>query len=172
MKFLVVSDNHGDQKVLEKLVHHYQQHVDAMIHCGDSELSYDADLRRQFLIVGGNMEFDQQFPESLTRKIGSETVFVAHGHRLGINYDLTRLQLAAQQAEATLAFYGHSHQLACEMVAGCLFLNPGSISQPRGHWAILGGTYAVVTTTAENIKVQYYTRDLAPVSDLTFDFKR
>jgi phosphoesterase, MJ0936 family len=172
MKFLVVSDNHGDQKILEKLVHHYQNKVEALIHCGDSELSFDADLRRQFLIVGGNMDFDQQFPASLTQKIGAETIFVAHGHRLGINYDLTKMQLAAQQAGATLAFYGHSHQLACEMAAGCLFLNPGSISQPRGHWAILGGTYAIVTTTPEKIAVQYYTRDLTPVSDLQFEFNR
>lgn len=172
MKILVVSDSHGDHKILQKLVHHYQEQVAAFIHCGDSELAYDSALREAFTIVGGNMDFDQAFPQTAVQQVGDETIFVAHGHLLGVNYDLTKMRLAAEQAHATIACYGHTHQLACELVDGRLYLNPGSISQPRGHWASLGGTYAVVTTAGPKLSVQYYDRELAPVTDLHFEFTR
>ena len=32
MKYLVVSDNHGNREVLETLFNHYRQSVDVMIH--------------------------------------------------------------------------------------------------------------------------------------------
>ena len=38
MKILVVSDNHGDRDCLVDLVNHYEGQVDALFHCGDSEL--------------------------------------------------------------------------------------------------------------------------------------
>ena len=38
MKYLVVSDNHGDRQILVDLVNHFQEQVDLFIHCGDSEL--------------------------------------------------------------------------------------------------------------------------------------
>ncbi|MFC6314026.1 YfcE family phosphodiesterase [Lapidilactobacillus achengensis] len=171
-KILVVSDSHGDRGILTKLVQHYQDQVDLMVHCGDSELAAADSLRRQFLIVTGNMDFGGDLPETASAVVGPERIFVAHGHLLGVNYDLLQLQLLAQEHQATLAFYGHTHHLDCQMVAGLLLLNPGSISQPRGPWAKLGGTYALVETTPTTITVQYYDRALQPVPELHFSFTR
>ena len=38
MKYLVVSDNHGDRNILVEIVNRYVGMVDQMFHCGDSEL--------------------------------------------------------------------------------------------------------------------------------------
>ena len=39
MKYLVISDNHGDRDVLVDVINRWRDGVDVMIHCGDSELS-------------------------------------------------------------------------------------------------------------------------------------
>ncbi len=37
MKIVVVSDNHGDREIIQKIVDHYEGKVDGIFHCGDSE---------------------------------------------------------------------------------------------------------------------------------------
>lgn len=172
MKYLVVSDNHGDQTILKTLLAEYQGKVDAFIHCGDSELDYDDPLVSQMTIVTGNMDFDGRFADHQTLTCGPDHILVAHGHLLGVNYDLDRLYQAGVKYQADLIFYGHTHQLACTMNQGCLLLNPGSISQPRGEYAYLRGTYALVTTEAKKIVVDYFNRQLKPVPKLHFEFNR
>lgn len=39
MKALIISDNHGDQQILEQVTQSWQDRVDFMIHCGDSEMA-------------------------------------------------------------------------------------------------------------------------------------
>lgn len=170
MKLVIVSDSHGDEQILQTLVDHYEGQVDALIHCGDSELSWADPLRQHFQIVQGNMDFDQEFSLMVTTTIASKKILVVHGHRYGVNFDLEQLDLLAQEQQADLVFYGHTHQLACEMNHNRLFLNPGSISQPRGRFVSLRGTYAVVEVEANQIKVQYYQRNLQPVPGLMFTF--
>ena len=38
MKYLIVSDNHGDRQILVDLLAEFSGKVDTFIHCGDSEL--------------------------------------------------------------------------------------------------------------------------------------
>ena len=49
MKILVVSDNHGDRDCLVDLVNHYEGQVDALFHCGDSELEPTDELWQKFM---------------------------------------------------------------------------------------------------------------------------
>jgi predicted phosphodiesterase len=57
------------------------------------------------------------------------------------------------------------------MVDGILYLNPGSISQPRGKYSHLK-TYAIVETSEKEIEVAFYTQNHEKLSDLTFTFPR
>lgn len=172
MKLLIVSDSHGDDQILQTLVEHYEGQVDALIHCGDSELSWTDPLRSHFIIVQGNMDFDQDFPLQETTTIADQKILVVHGHRYGVNFGLEQLSLLAQEQAANLVFYGHTHQLACVMDQGRLFLNPGSISQPRGRFVSLRGTYAIVEVADGQIQVQYYQRNLQPVPGLKLTFQQ
>ncbi|WP_416353097.1 YfcE family phosphodiesterase [Agrilactobacillus fermenti] len=172
MEYLVVSDNHGDQDILQKLLAVYGNRVDAFIHCGDSELTFTDELVSKMTIVRGNMDFDDRFPLTMILKNTVDKIFVAHGHRLNVNFGLDQLYLAALKVQANIAFYGHTHQLGCTMSNGVFILNPGSISQPRGEYAALGGTFALVHSDEKKIVADYYDRQLKQVKTLHFEFKK
>ena len=87
-----------------------------------------------------------------------------------INFTWDKLDYFAQEAEADLCLYGHLHRPAAWQVGKTLFINPGSVSQPRGE--INEKLYARVEVTDDVIKVDYFTRnhDLYPL--LSKEFKR
>ncbi|GAJ26004.1 phosphoesterase [Liquorilactobacillus sucicola DSM 21376 = JCM 15457] len=171
-KILVVSDNHGDHKILDKLIAKYDGVVDAMFHCGDSELEPDDKIFEHFAVVTGNCDYDPEFAEYLVQDINGTRVLLTHGHLLGVNLGLARLSLFAQEKQAQIALFGHTHRLGVEYINGCLYLNPGSISFPRGKYSQLGGTYAIIGITPAQFEVSYYNRAFEKVPELQFVFTR
>lgn len=172
MNYLVISDNHGDQAILQTVFDAFSHRVDAIFHCGDSETTRDNRVFDNVIAVEGNNDPRGAFPDDVVQKVGDETVFMTHGDLYGVSMGLTHLSLKAQEVGATLTFFGHTHQLGAEFEAGCLYLNPGSISLPRGQYAPIGGTFAIVTTTPDNIAVTYYDRKLNQLPDLQQKFTR
>lgn len=171
MKLVAVSDTHGDHKILEAILTQ-QPDADAYLYAGDSEFAADDPIFSHYQAVRGNMDFDSAFPLTRTLTVGDVTVFLAHGHRLMVGFSLSMLLEAAQQAGAQVAIFGHTHALGVEMHQGILTLNPGSISQPRGEFAALGGTYAVIESTAARFRVTYYLRSGRPAPGLARTFTR
>lgn len=157
MKFLAVSDTHGDRQILVDLLHQ-QPGLAAYFYAGDAELPASDDVFATYQPVRGNMDFDNGFPLALTRQLGSTTVWLTHGHRYGANLGVDQLLAAGQTAGADVILYGHTHQLFVAKRAGVLIVNPGSISQPRGEFADLGGTYAVISITGPRQTVDFFDR--------------
>lgn len=170
MRWLVISDNHGDRAILTTMKQ--ALHPDVTFHCGDSEMSPSDPWFHGVYAVKGNMDFDPDFPVTCTPVVADTQVLLTHGDHDGVNFDLTQLQLHAQKVGAQAVFFGHTHLLGAEMVAGRLYVNPGSISQPRGQYRDLGGTCALITVEPDQWDVQYYTRDAQPVKDLHVTFAR
>lgn len=172
MQYLFVSDAHGDRDILMTLFAKYHNQVTQIFYNGDSELPANDRVFNDVLTVAGNMDFDASYP--LDNCYQEENIiFQTHGHRYDVNFSLTELLRKAKQVNAQIATFGHTHQLGVEVIDGILCLNPGSISQPRGKYAYLGGTYAIVTVTKQNYRVQYYDRqqNLLPELDFTFTIK-
>lgn len=168
MRFVIVSDNHGDQDIIRQIINYY--HNDAIIiHAGDSELKFSDPLVSQMNLVEGNMDI-AQFNQTILLDENGYRVLVTHGHRYGVNYGLLNLKLLAIEKKAKMVVYRHTHQLSVAREDGILFINPGSISQPRGQYAALGGTYAVVESNDQLVTadIQYYDRELMPVTELHF----
>lgn len=172
MNYLVISDNHGDREILATLFARYRGNIDGIYHCGDSELKADDAVFDNVSVVEGNNDLRGEFPDDVERDTGGEHVLMTHGDLYGVSMGLTHLSLKAQSVNATLVFYGHTHQLAAEMVGDCLYLNPGSISLPRGTYAPVGGTYALVNTTPTSVAVAFYDRQSQLVPGLQFKFTR
>lgn len=170
MKYLVVSDNHGDRDVLVDLAATYRGKVDKLFHCGDSELEANDVLWNDFIVVRGNCDYTSEFPETIVEKIGEDTIFMTHGHLANVRSGLTTLALKAEQVKATIVLFGHTHEIGCEVRANVLYLNPGSISQPRG--AIQLKSYAIIESTTDRFIVQYYGRDHQPFKELHFVFNK
>ncbi|MBM6613330.1 metallophosphoesterase [Desemzia sp. RIT804] len=170
MKILVVSDSHGDRDVLVELKELYQNKMDRMFHCGDSELEATDEIWDSFVTVKGNMDFDEQLKLEQVVEVGNERFFMVHGHYHDVKVTMVPLLNAAKEANAHFAFFGHSHELGVEKKEGILLLNPGSILQPRGRYNIK--TYAIIDIEEKGITVSYYDREHQLIDDLVVHFAR
>ncbi|WP_338750481.1 metallophosphoesterase [Bacillus sp. FJAT-52991] len=153
MKVLIVSDSHGWSEVLQQLKERYERKVDAMIHCGDSELSADDPAVEGYFIVRGNCDTENQFPYDIIEGVEGRRIFVTHGHRYNIKMSLMNLMYKAKEYEADLVFFGHSHLVGAESIDGTVFVNPGSITLPRGRKE---KTYAILEADHETTTVCFY----------------
>lgn len=172
MKILVTSDNHGDADILTTLKQRWASQVDLMVHCGDSELAPTSKAMADFQVVKGNNDYHFHYPDQLTLLAGADQLLVVHGDHDHVNASLTPLLLKAQQMGVKMVCYGHTHQLAVTTDSGILFLNPGSISLPRGKYAYLGGTFAIVDVQPKQWVIDYYTRNSVLIPELHFVFAK
>ncbi len=128
MKILVLSDSHRTIGHMERAV--LAQRPDYLIHLGDHTADADA-LARLFpdiplVSVRGNCDFDPAVPEQRLGEWGGVRILMTHGHRYGVKSGLLRLRLAAQEAQAQIALFGHTHQALCQGGPGLWLFNPGS----------------------------------------------
>lgn len=171
MRYLVVSDSHGDKAILLKLIENFSDQVDTMFHCGDSELPASDEVFAYFSTVTGNCDYEPAFEEERTFSFGTDKILLAHGHLLGISFGLEPFLKEMERVKANLGFFGHTHQLGVEKIADKIILNPGSISYPRGKYQVFGGTFALVETEQKQTVIQYYDRQLQPLEGLKVVFK-
>nr|WP_259544733.1 metallophosphoesterase [Heyndrickxia oleronia] len=167
MKLLIVSDSHGLKKELGELKQRYEHQVDAMIHCGDSELMSNEDEVQGFLIVRGNCDFDKQYPLDIRKNINGNEIFITHGHHYNVKMTLMNLSYKAKEVHADFCVFGHSHILGAEMINGTLFLNPGSFLMPRGRRE---RTYALVQKEKNMITIQFFTDAHKELEELRLTF--
>ena len=150
MQVLVISDSHGDSGAVRQLLERYKHKVRTVIHLGDNVkdfLQYDADYPAiNFVAVAGNCDYYAHVPNERMLTLGEVTprrVLLLHGHTLDIKSGYDRLMFYAQEKGADACLFGHSHMpfmhrrepvFSCDDAKppGCLFMNPGSVSQPRG----------------------------------------
>ncbi|HZG70487.1 MAG TPA: metallophosphoesterase [Chondromyces sp.] len=167
MKLLVVSDSHGRRDILEELKGRYQEKVDLMIHCGDSELKADDPAIEGFQVVKGNCDIEPDFSNETIDEIAGKRIFVTHGHRYNVKMTMMNLSYKAKEYEADFVFFGHSHLVGVEKIDGTVFLNPGSITLPKGRQE---KTYAVVEVNHEEAEVRFYTDTHEEITDLRQTF--
>ncbi|WPK10736.1 metallophosphoesterase [Lysinibacillus louembei] len=155
MKILVMSDTHGDAEVI-RLVRSQQEDSDIVIHCGDSELSYDHPNLADVVRVRGNCDYtDNRFPDEDVIIHGHVKIYVTHGHLFQVKSSLLALSYRAKELGANICCFGHSHVLGAEMIDDILFINPGSLLMPRGRRE---QSYVVLTVEQEAYKVECFTR--------------
>ena len=164
MKLLIMSDTHSATNLMEQVIEQHQQEVDAIIHCGDSELNASYFYNTPIRVVRGNCDMDDRFPLEELFTVQDLKVLVVHGHKYNVKSTLMPLFYRAQEVQASVVCFGHSHLLGAEMQGGILFINPGSLQQPRGRkeksYAIAennGNSWAVSFYSAEHIMLEKVT---------------
>lgn len=167
---LVMSDSHGDRQIVEDIKKHYHGQVDAIFHNGDSELDPHDSLWQGIYVVNGNCDYLGGYPEKLVTDLGDVRIAQTHGHLFGINFGWQRLDYWAEEVQADICLYGHLHVPDATVRGTTLFLNPGSISQPRG--LVKECLYALVSIYEDRFHIAYYNRlhELYPM--LTKDIAR
>ena len=129
----IISDNHGDwspniAKALEG--------VDAIIHAGDIG-SYQIISKMESIApttaVLGNTDGDLPIKESEVTNIGKKKFFIQHivdPHQLEVP-----LRARLDKVNPDVVVFGHTHKPFCETLGSILFLNPGSVTRPRGQFS-------------------------------------
>ncbi len=128
MKILVLSDSHRTMRYMQQAIE--DEHPQHVIHLGDH--CSDADeLQRLYpmlpiLSVRGNCDHDITCREIAVAEIGGYRFFATHGHRHRVKQGMLAFELAAREASADVALFGHTHLGFCECYNGLWILNPGS----------------------------------------------
>ncbi len=148
MKIYVLSDSH-DSAIFAPFLEICQD-ADMVIHCGDGNRDVD-DLKSVLscpvFSVKGNCDFSGQ--RELLFDVCGKKIFVTHGDFYGIKNGLSTISFRAKQVKADVVLYGHSHVPDITYKDGVCFINPGSLTQPRGGKV---ATYCILEITGETIK--------------------
>ena len=149
----ILSDNHGDwpPHIAESLAG-----VDAIIHAGDIgpyKLVRDMEAIAPTTAVLGNTDGDMPINESAVVMLDGKKFFVQHivdPHRLQAS-----LRERLKRIEPDVVVFGHTHEPYCETIGGILFLNPGSVTRPRGgtRSRLIRMTLAKVKITPKYIEI-------------------
>ena len=121
MRIAVISDTHDryPPSLPEQL-----KDADEIWHLGDvcdpETLEEFAALGRPLLVVRGNCDGDDGWPESLVLD------------REGLRFLLTHVPPMAVMPGFAAVLHGHTHVPRDEMLDGVRWLNPGCITRPRG----------------------------------------
>lgn len=154
MKIIVISDTHSrNEEILGELLK--IEKPDMIFHLGDyvedgekivKELGVDS------LIVKGNGDYYSQYNEDEIVGIKGKKIFLTHGHRYNVRYNIDNLIYKGQEVGADIVLYGHTHVPINIKENGMHIMNPGSASFPRGM--SYEKTYGVINIgDAINIKI-------------------
>ncbi|MBO2533850.1 hypothetical protein SAMN04488025_10837 [Planifilum fulgidum] len=160
MRVLIVSDSHGRADLLDRIVEDVQP--DHMIHCGDFCTPLDRLPEVSRSVVRGNCDWEEAADEQVWEGAGIR-FWVVHGHRHQVKRDLSAIFARAEEVEAQVACFGHSHVPVCEQKGSVLLVNPGSIAHPRGSFP---PSYALLEAEApRRVRVSFFSPDGRPLSE-------
>ncbi|WNF35963.1 metallophosphoesterase [Bacillaceae bacterium IKA-2] len=132
MKVLIISDSHGLDKELFKVLDRHKHEVDAIIHCGDSELPKKAFSEyEKLLIVEGNCDDDDAYEREIYYDLKPIKVFITHGHLYNVKFSAVNLSYRAEELGANLVCFGHTHIATAFQENNVVYINPGSFRLPK-----------------------------------------
>lgn len=151
MKILVVSDSHGFEGNLRKVIEKVSP-IDMLIHLGDFE-SGEERIRKmvecKIHMVPGNNDYAPHLDRDKIIEVGSKyRMYLTHGHKYGVYYGLHGLYDKAIENNCNIVLYGHTHISKINYMNNITIANPGSISLPRGN--VSSPTYLIIEIDKKN----------------------
>ena len=133
MKIGIVSDTHKSENYINKAIP-YLKECDLIIHAGDnfSDSKYIHQMTNKDIIaVKGNCDFEN-VEDEIVFEIENKTILLCHGHKYNVNCGIDELKCNAKSVGADIVIFGHTHIPFIKEEDNILYLNPGSLSSPRG----------------------------------------
>lgn len=155
---VVVSDIHGDEKALESVFCKALEIGASTIFCaGDLGLWNPALISilqcrpLPFICVRGNCDSPWDYdaaqlpiaPLYRSQKFGSHEIFITHGDRFSLPEDA-----GLSSEKGMVIITGHTHVPSLSEADGRFYLNPGSVSRPRGRYR---ASYATLDDEAVSV---------------------
>jgi phosphoesterase, MJ0936 family len=135
MRILVLSDTHGDTNKAEEAIRR-NKGINLIIHLGD----YFRDAQKlsnmfpeiPIEYIYGNSDFMiEDVPAEKMLEIDGKRIFITHGHRYSVKWDYDKLYKKAEEMNADVLLFGHTHIPDLIEKGKYYVLNPGSTSDPR-----------------------------------------
>jgi len=144
MRLLVLSDSHGHIERMSLAAERVKP--DIIIHLGD-HITDAQKLQTQFPhmtlhMVKGNCDVNKAGENELIILAEGVNIFMTHGHTYNVKMGLTSFVYRAQETEADIALYGHTHRAMIDQVNGLYIMNPGQMER---HDGTLSATYGIIT---------------------------
>lgn len=152
MKILVISDSHN--VILDSQLEVLKKHgsFDMLIHCGDKYKDAERfanllDIKRVSQ-VPGNCDSIKNKSFIIEEIIEGKKLLITHGHLHNVKTSIVELKLHAEEVNADVAIYGHTHCPQNEVINNILYFNPGSTIFPRCG----NETFGILEITKEKIE--------------------
>lgn len=135
LKLAVISDSHWGSVHLQMFADiAKREKFDGIIHCGDGLsdakwLMKNLDIPVQ--VVGGNCDPRWSCDRELRATYENVRMLAVHGDLYGVKIDLCRLSYYAEEANAQVVLFGHTHQPFAGYVGSVMMINPGSLKDGR-----------------------------------------
>lgn len=136
MLVAVISDTHGDSYNMKKILPKIES-AEVLIHLGDyirDLYEIEKNFKGRIIGVRGNCDFGIQTESEILETIAGKKIFITHGHRYDVKYGIHTLQYRAEELQADIALYGHTHVSSVEYERGIWFINPGSVGDARNGY--------------------------------------
>lgn len=135
MKIGIISDTHKDIGNIDKVIP-YLKECDLIVHAGDNiddaeYIYYATDVLVK--CVKGNCDlYNIDEPYELTFIANNKKFFLCHGHNYDVKMGLSSLLRLAKNNDIDIVVYGHTHIPVYKTIDNVTFINPGSLTYPRG----------------------------------------
>lgn len=135
MKILVLSDTHRNLNMAKKVLDKIGSSVETVLFCGDhiSDMRKLAESYNELMFFGviGNCDHVSSGSADKSVCIEEKNVLITHGHLYNVKSNMQNLAYKAMELSADIVVFGHTHCPFLLKQDGVLFLNPGSITEPR-----------------------------------------
>ena len=134
MLIAVLSDTHRYESYI-KMAAKMCKSADIVLHLGDNVSDVEIIKKhtgKDVVFVKGNCDIERSAKVEQLIELENKKIFMTHGHEYGVKSSLLNLNYRAKELGADIALYGHSHIASIEKHDGIWFVNPGSVSLPRG----------------------------------------
>ena len=151
MRIVVFSDSHGVTRAMEQAIQD-QKEAKLFIHLGDGISEFKRLMEqyptKEYWCVRGNCDYTATEESTITSWVKDVKFMLTHGHHWQVKLDLDDLKIGAEDKEAKVVLYGHTHIAHIEYDNGMHIMNPGSISCPKDFSS---PTYGTIDIQGKNI---------------------
>jgi len=142
-----MSDSHGNADGMVSVVE--LEKPDLILHLGDKTRDCHA-FERAFpdiplCKVVGNCDFSSEGLNIDKFTFCGKRFFMTHGHVFHVKSTLAHLTEIAKMRESDIVLFGHTHIQHHEIKNEFVIINPGSMSKPQEHYAVINLTDGNVT---------------------------
>jgi len=151
----VISDTHGAMSTAVQAIHKMGK-IDALIHAGDlysDALRISTVVKVPVYAVPGNCDVLSQGPEELIITLGGCKIFITHGHYYRVKSTLQLLCYRAQELQAQVVVFGHTHIPVNISENNVRLINPGSTSRPPSG---IKASYGILNIGSNVIKGELF----------------